>query len=194
MLRGEAGIGKAVLLEHLRGRATGCHVVRAVGIEAERELAFAALHQICAPMLNRLAHLPAAQAEALRTAFGISAGSPPDPFMVGLGLLGLLADVASAVLFAPDQHVHDRPGAGRGRRRDAGLMDLRLEVRRRVRPDPLPCRRRHLAGPAAAGRRWRRGLADPAQGVGRLAGRLRAGHPPGAPRLRELRRFPGPGR
>ncbi|WP_433376731.1 ATP-binding protein [Actinoplanes sp. CA-142083] len=94
VLRGEAGIGKTVLLEHLRGRATGCHVVRAVGIEAERELAFAALHQICAPMLDRLAHLPAPQAEALRTAFGISAGSPPDPFMVGLGLLGLLAELA----------------------------------------------------------------------------------------------------
>jgi len=94
VLRGEAGIGKTALLEYLLGQAAGCRTVRAAGVEAEKELAFAALHQICAPMLDRLAHLPTRQREALNTAFGLGGGSPPDPFMVGLGVLGLLSELA----------------------------------------------------------------------------------------------------
>jgi hypothetical protein len=64
------------------------------GVEAEQELAFAALHQVCAPMLDRLDRLPVPQRDALNTAFGLSAGNPPDRFMVGLGVLGLLSDLA----------------------------------------------------------------------------------------------------
>jgi DNA-binding CsgD family transcriptional regulator len=94
VVRGDAGIGKTALLEHLAERAAGCRIVRAVGVEAEQELAFAALNQVCAPMLDALAHLPAPQREALRTAFGLSAGSPPDRFMIALAVLGLLAEVA----------------------------------------------------------------------------------------------------
>ena len=57
------------------------------------ELAFAGLHQLCAPMLDRLDRLPGPQRDALRTAFGISAGPPPDRFLIGLAVLSLLSDV-----------------------------------------------------------------------------------------------------
>src|SRR5258708_21446677 len=60
------------------------------------ELAFAGLQQLCAPLLGGLARLPGPQRSAIETAFGVSAGVPPDPFFVGLGVLGLLAAAASA--------------------------------------------------------------------------------------------------
>jgi DNA-binding CsgD family transcriptional regulator len=94
VVRGEPGVGKTVLLDHLAERASGCRVLRAVGVQSEMELAFAGLHQLCAPMLNRLAHLPAPQREALRTAFGLSSGPPPDRFLVGLAVLSLLSEMA----------------------------------------------------------------------------------------------------
>ena len=58
------------------------------------ELAFAGLHALCAPMLGRLGQLPVPQRDALNTAFGMSAGPPPDRFLVGLAVLSLLADAA----------------------------------------------------------------------------------------------------
>ena len=91
---GEPGAGKTALLEYLAGQASGCRVVRAVGIQSEMELAFAALHQLCAPMLDRLERLPAPQRDALRTALGLSAGPAPDRFLIGLAALGLLSEVA----------------------------------------------------------------------------------------------------
>ncbi|MFI5589982.1 AAA family ATPase [Amycolatopsis sp. NPDC051758] len=94
VLRGEAGIGKSVLLEHVAARAAGCRVARTAGVEAERELPYAGLHQLCAPFLGRLEHLPAPQRTALGTAFGVTAGEPPDRFLVGLAVLTLLAEVA----------------------------------------------------------------------------------------------------
>jgi DNA-binding CsgD family transcriptional regulator len=94
VLRGEAGIGKTALLEYLTDAAEGCRIVRAAGIESEMELAFAGLHALCAPMLGRLGYLPAPQRAALNTAFGMSAGPPPDRFLVGLAVLSLLADAA----------------------------------------------------------------------------------------------------
>ena len=94
VLRGEAGVGKTALLGHLSAVAEGCRVARAAGVESEMELAFAGLHALCAPMLERLGHLPGPQREALGTAFGLSAGPPPDRFLVGLAVLSLLADVA----------------------------------------------------------------------------------------------------
>ena len=94
VLRGEAGIGKTALLEYLSASATGCRIVRAAGAESEMELAFAALHTLCVPMLSRLGHLPGPQRNALNTAFGMSAGPPPDRFLVGLAVLSLLADAA----------------------------------------------------------------------------------------------------
>jgi DNA-binding CsgD family transcriptional regulator len=94
VVSGEPGVGKTALLDYLAGRASGCRIERAAGVQSELELAFAGLHQLCAPMLNRLDRLPGPQQEALRTAFGLSAGPPPDRFLVGLAVLGLLSEVA----------------------------------------------------------------------------------------------------
>ncbi|MEV5475196.1 AAA family ATPase [Streptomyces sp. NPDC052207] len=94
VLRGEAGIGKTALLEYVRGSASGCRTARAAGVESDMELAFGGLHQLCAPFLDRLCRLPDPQRDALETAFGLSAGTPPDRFLVGLAVLSLLADVA----------------------------------------------------------------------------------------------------
>jgi DNA-binding CsgD family transcriptional regulator len=94
VLRGEAGVGKTALLRHLSAAAEGCRIARAVGIESEMEFAFAGLHALCAPMLGRLDRLPGPQRDALSTAFGLSAGPPPDRFLVGLAVLSLLADTA----------------------------------------------------------------------------------------------------
>ena len=94
VLRGEAGAGKTALLEYLLSRADGCRVVRAAGVESEMELAFAGLHQLCAPFLDRLDRLPAPQRDALGVTFGLRAGPAPDRFLVGLAVLSLLADLA----------------------------------------------------------------------------------------------------
>jgi DNA-binding CsgD family transcriptional regulator/tetratricopeptide (TPR) repeat protein len=94
VVRGEPGVGKTALLDYLAGRASGCRVVAAAGVESEMELAFAGLHQLCAPMLDRLGRVPGPQREALRTAFGMSAGPAPDRFLVGLAVLGLLSEAA----------------------------------------------------------------------------------------------------
>src|SRR4051794_3251898 len=94
VVRGEAGVGKTALLAHLIERASGCRVARASGVESEMELPFAGLHQLCAPMLDHLERLPAPQRAALATAFGLSAGDPPDRFLVGLAVLSLLSEVA----------------------------------------------------------------------------------------------------
>jgi DNA-binding CsgD family transcriptional regulator len=94
VLRGEAGIGKTALLGYLSTAAEGCRIARIAGVESEMELAFAGLHALCAPLLGRLEHLPVPQRDALNTAFGMSGGSPPDRFLVGLALLSLLADAA----------------------------------------------------------------------------------------------------
>ncbi|WKG02168.1 LuxR family transcriptional regulator [Mycolicibacterium sp. HK-90] len=95
VLRGEAGIGKTALLDYVSIHATGCRVVRVAGIEAEAELAFGGLHRLCAPLRKHFDRLPVPQRSALETAFGLSAGTPPDRFLVGLAVLSLLADVAS---------------------------------------------------------------------------------------------------
>jgi DNA-binding CsgD family transcriptional regulator len=94
VLRGEAGVGKTTLLEYLAANASGCRVARAAGVESEMELAFAGLHQLCAPMLSHLAHLPTPQRDALGTAFGLTAGAAADRFLVGLAVLSLLSRVA----------------------------------------------------------------------------------------------------
>ena len=95
VVRGEAGVGKTALLERLVADATGS-IARAAGVESEMELAYAGLQQLCAPMLGGLPRLPDPQREAVSTAFGLGAGNPPDRFLVGLAVLGLLAEVADA--------------------------------------------------------------------------------------------------
>jgi DNA-binding CsgD family transcriptional regulator len=94
VLRGEAGIGKTALLEYLIASAPDLTVVRAVGVESEMELAYASLHQLCGPLLDRLGRLPAPQREAMEIVFGMSAGGAPDRFLVGLAVLSLFAAVA----------------------------------------------------------------------------------------------------
>ena len=94
VVRGEAGVGKTALLDYLADHASGCLVARTTGVQSEMELAFAGVHQLCAPMLDHLDRLPGPQRKALRTALGISAGTAPDRFLVGLAVLGLFSDVA----------------------------------------------------------------------------------------------------
>ena len=98
VVAGEPGVGKSALLEYAveSASASGFQVVRASGTEWEMELAFAGLQQLCAPLLDGVAQLPGPQRAAIETAFGISAGVPPDPFFVGLGVLGLLSEAAAA--------------------------------------------------------------------------------------------------
>ena len=99
VVRGEAGIGKSALLAYLVGAASDLTVVRAIGVESEMELAFASLHQFCAPMLGRLERLPAPEREALMIVFGLTRGSAPDPFLVGLAVLSLLSETAGNAPF-----------------------------------------------------------------------------------------------
>ena len=95
VVRGEPGMGKTALLDYLAGHAEGCRVVRAAGVQSEMEFAFAAVHQLCAPLLDRLDNLPGPQRDALGTAFGISTGPVPDRFLIGLAVLSLVSDVAA---------------------------------------------------------------------------------------------------
>ena len=95
VMRGEAGAGKTALLEYAAGRARGCRLARVTGVRSEMELTFAGLHQLCAPMLSRAECLPVSQREALRTAFGLADGLPPDRFLVGLAVLSLVSEVAA---------------------------------------------------------------------------------------------------
>ena len=94
VLRGEPGVGKTALLEYAIESAAGLRVARVAGVESEMELAFAALQQLCAPMLGTLAGLPDPQRDALGVAFGLKLGAAPDRFLVGLAALSLLSEVA----------------------------------------------------------------------------------------------------
>jgi DNA-binding CsgD family transcriptional regulator len=114
VLRGEPGAGKTVLLDYLAEQAQGCRVVRTAGIQSEMELAFAGLHQLLAPMLDRLEQVPVPQRGALCTAFGLSAGPPPDRFLVGLAVLSLLSETARdrpLVCVIDDEHWLDQASA-----------------------------------------------------------------------------------
>jgi len=94
VLRGEAGIGKSALLEDLADKAQDCRICRVAGVEAEMELPYAGLQQLCGPFIDRLADLPAVHRNALKKVFGLGTGSPPDRFLVGMAVLDLVAMVA----------------------------------------------------------------------------------------------------
>jgi DNA-binding CsgD family transcriptional regulator len=94
VLRGEAGVGKTALLDYVAAGSTGCRVMRAAGVESEMELPFAGLHQLCAPVLDRVDDLPVPQRDAICTAFGLIAGEAADRFLVGLAALSLLSATA----------------------------------------------------------------------------------------------------
>ena len=114
VLHGEAGVGKTALLDYLAGHAPDCQITRASGVQSEMELPFAALHQLCAPMLDHVSALPAPQRDALRFVFGLSAEPTPDRFLVGLAALGLLSSVAEKrplLCLVDDQQWLDRASA-----------------------------------------------------------------------------------
>jgi DNA-binding NarL/FixJ family response regulator len=94
VLRGEAGIGKTALLEYLIASVPDVTVVRALGVQSDMELAYASLHQLCVPLLDRLERLPAPQRQAMEIVFGLSVGEAPDRFLVGLAVLSLFSDAA----------------------------------------------------------------------------------------------------
>jgi DNA-binding CsgD family transcriptional regulator len=95
VMRGEAGIGKTALMHYCVRQASGCRVAQIAGVASELEMPFAALHQLCLPMLGEITALPEPQEQALRVAFGLAVGNTPDRFIVGLAVLGLLAEVAA---------------------------------------------------------------------------------------------------
>jgi DNA-binding CsgD family transcriptional regulator len=111
IVRGEPGVGKSALLEYLIEQSFDCRVSRAAGVQSEMELAFAGLHQLCAPMLDRIERLPDPQREALQTAFGLSPGPAPDRFLVSLAVLSLFSVVAEEqplICVADDEQWLDR--------------------------------------------------------------------------------------
>ena len=114
VVSGEASVGKTALLDDLAENASGCRVVRTAGYQSEMELAFAALHQLCAPLLGGLTRLPVPQRNALRIAFGMGSGPTPDRFLVGLAVLNLLSDAAEPqplVCMVDDEQWLDRESA-----------------------------------------------------------------------------------
>jgi DNA-binding CsgD family transcriptional regulator len=94
VVEGEPGVGKTALLEDAAQRASQLSVLRVAGVQSELALPYAALHQLCARMIGRRDRLPVPQAEAIAVALGGLAGRAPDRFLVSLGALGLLSDLA----------------------------------------------------------------------------------------------------
>ena len=94
VVRGEPGVGKTALLDHVVGSASDLRLVRAVGVESEMELPFAALYQLCVPLFDGLGRIPAPQRAALETAFGQTVGPVPNRFLIGLAVLSLLSEAA----------------------------------------------------------------------------------------------------
>src|SRR6266536_1537625 len=115
LVRGEPGVGKTALLEYAIESAWDLRVLRAIGAESERELAFAALHQLCAPLADSFDRLPGPQRDALAITFGLSDGSAPDRFLVGLAVLSLLSEAAQErrlLCVVDDAQWLDRASAG----------------------------------------------------------------------------------
>jgi DNA-binding CsgD family transcriptional regulator len=94
VIRGEAGIGKTTLLQYAGDHAAGFRVVQVTGAEAELELPFAGIHQLCVPVLDQLDALPQPQRDALKVALGLASGDVPERFLVGLAVLSLLSAAA----------------------------------------------------------------------------------------------------
>ena len=113
VVSGEAGVGKTALLDYLARQASGCGVVRTAGCQSEMELAFAALHQLCSPLLGIFERY-GSQRDALRIAFGMGSGPTPDRFLVGLAVLNLLSDAAEpqpVICVVDDEQWLDRASA-----------------------------------------------------------------------------------
>lgn len=144
VLRGEPGIGKTALLDYLDQSAAGMTVLRCTGVESDMELPFAALHELCLPILGALEFLPGPQRKALSIALGLEAGASPDRLVIALGALGLLAASAREPLLClvEDAHWLDQASAQVlgfiGRRLGAEPIGLVFAARPTVaQPDPL---------------------------------------------------------
>src|SRR5690348_7488231 len=94
VLHGEPGVGKTALLEYAGARAAGCRVIRVTGVESEMALPYAALQQLCGPLLDRLDHLQLPQRAALGIALGLCEGPAPDRLLIGLAVLSMFSDAA----------------------------------------------------------------------------------------------------
>jgi DNA-binding CsgD family transcriptional regulator len=93
VIRGEPGIGKTALLQYCKERAAGCRLIELAGVESEMGFPFAVLHQFCEPIWSSISALPEPQQRALNVALGSATGRPPDRFVVGVAVLGLLGRV-----------------------------------------------------------------------------------------------------
>ena len=151
VVRGEAGIGKTALLRYTARQAAGFRVAQVTGVEAEMELPFAGIHQLCAPVLDHLDALPRAQQDALNVALGLASGEVPDRFLVGLAVLGLLSAAAEQrpllCLVEDAQWLDAASGLILGfvARRQVGAGDVALEV-----APSLETARAELGGDGAA--------------------------------------------
>jgi DNA-binding CsgD family transcriptional regulator len=156
VIQGAAGIGKSALLEHVRHAAGDLRVLTARSIEAETELPFATLHQLCASLLGGLGNLPEPQRIALAKMFGIRDGDPPDRFLIGLAVLSLLTDASAErplLCLVDDADGMDRQSAQVlgfvARRLLAESIGLVIATRHRV-PDLIGLRQLELTGLADA--------------------------------------------
>src|ERR1700736_4321773 len=145
VVRGEAGIGKSVLLQRVRRRADtqGARPLVTIGVESEAELAFAGLHQLLRPVIGALAQLPESQRQTLEAALGLGVDLKPDPYRVAVAAFQVICGVADsvpAVLTVADAHWLDRSTlsviAFIGRRLEAEHVALVAAIRT-GQPTPL---------------------------------------------------------
>lgn len=131
VLTGIAGIGKSTLLEETRsiGNDRDMLILSTAGVPSEANLPFAGLHRLVRPLLPRVGELPAPQREAVRAAFGMGEGTAPEPFLIALGVLGIVSDAAAdrpLLMSVEDAQWLDRPTA-----------DALAFVGRRIESDPI---------------------------------------------------------
>jgi DNA-binding CsgD family transcriptional regulator/tetratricopeptide (TPR) repeat protein len=129
VLRGEPGIGKTALLDYAVASARGFNEIRATGSESESALPFAALHQVCTPILDKLDRLPEPQQDALRITFGVTTGDVPDRLLIGLATSSLFSEASAEqhlLCVIDNEHLLDQPSA-----------QALAFVARRLRTDPV---------------------------------------------------------
>jgi DNA-binding CsgD family transcriptional regulator len=94
VLPGEAGIGKSALLSDIAKNADDFRVCRAGGVESEMELAYAGLQQLCGPLTGQDVQLTTLHQNVLDQVFGLTEGTPPERFLVGIAALDLVGTAA----------------------------------------------------------------------------------------------------